>query len=144
MPSKVADVQIIGLREFRRDLKGTDPKYAARLKVANIKAADHIVRRATSRATALGGVAAKAAPSLRAVKSATQSAVRLTERFPSKGSRKSFELGAEFGASRYKQFKPHKGTEGYFLYPTIRAEREYVTHIYARAVDSILKQAFPK
>lgn len=29
-------------------------------------------------------------------------------------------FGAEFGADQYPQFKPHRGTRGYFMFPTIR------------------------
>jgi len=37
------------------------------------------------------------------------------------------------------QFRPHKGRQGYFFYPTVRDEGENIERLYAEAVERVLK-----
>jgi hypothetical protein len=38
------------------------------------------------------------------------------------------------------QFRPHKGTTGYFFYPTVRAEGPNIVRMYAAGVERVRKQ----
>jgi hypothetical protein len=35
--------------------------------------------------------------------------------------------GAEFGSNRFRQFPPHRGQQGYFIFPTLRAMQKQIT-----------------
>jgi hypothetical protein len=35
--------------------------------------------------------------------------------------------GVEFGASKYKQFPPHRGQQGYFIFPTLKRMQRDIT-----------------
>jgi CRP-like cAMP-binding protein len=51
--------------------------------------------------------------------------------------------GAEFGGGRRpttRQFLPHRGTRGYFFYPTVRANSRRAYDQWADAVDKAFKQ----
>ncbi|MGR6999942.1 hypothetical protein ACU686_20670 [Yinghuangia aomiensis] len=75
----------------------------------NYQLALMMVRRARQKAGYTGGVAVKAAKSLRAARAADYAALRYG------GPRYPYALGAEFGSRRYKQFKPYR-RKGYWLY----------------------------
>ena len=50
-------------------------------------------------------------------------------------------FGAEFGAgSRLRQFRPHLGREGYWLYPTIRANTEETAKVWQDVLDDVAKE----
>lgn len=52
----------------------------------------------------------------------------------------SFMYGAEFGGRsgpRTQQFLPHRGREGYFLFPTLRARGHHDTIVYLQALDGL-------
>ena len=44
------------------------------------------------------------------------------------------------GGGYTTQFRPHKGTQGYFFYPTVRAEGPNTTKEYAKAVEEVRKK----
>ena len=51
-----------------------------------------------------------------------------------------FLFGAEFGGGRSprtRQFLPHRGTTGYFLFPTLRARGHKDTMLYLKALDDL-------
>lgn len=131
-------VQVKGLAEFQRELKKID--MAKDLRLANLAAAELVATAARSRASGLGGVAAKTAPSIKAAAEQRRSKVNLG------GGQYPFAMGAEFGGQgrpTTQQFKPHLGTEGYFLYPAIRNTREQFMDAYERAIQQIMHAAFP-
>jgi hypothetical protein len=50
-------------------------------------------------------------------------------------------FGAEFGAgSRLPQFRPHLGREGYWLYPTVRANTEETAKAWQDVLDDVAKE----
>lgn len=134
-------IQVQGLREFQAALKALDDRLPRELAQANYEAADHVVaREASRRARSLGGVAGKAAASIKAAKQQRAAAVSIGgPQFP-------FALGAEFGGQRRpttQQFKPWKGHEGYFLWPAIRETKPQFMEVYERAIDDLMRRAFP-
>lgn len=134
-------ILVDGLDDLRRELGRLRGEWPKELKVANRDAADIVVSSAKGTAAAVGGVAAKAAGSLRALNQQRAAVVALG------GAAYPYAMGAEFGASsRYRQFRPWRGNAGnagYFLYPAIRGERDRVLDTYEKALDRITRRAFP-
>lgn len=133
-------VKLEGWTEFRRALKGAEPKVRKAIGVANKRVADVVAVAARDLAKAQGGVAAKTAESVRALASQKSAQVALG------GAAYPFAMGAEFGSLAYKQFKPWRGSDedaGYFLYPSIRAKRDEVAEMILDAVaDELEKSVF--
>jgi len=53
--------------------------------------------------------------------------------------------GSEFGSNRYKQFpvwsgREGRGSRGWFIYPTLRAEQPYIINEWENSFDKILKE----
>jgi hypothetical protein len=134
-------IAITNLTPALRALRKLSPDAHKELKIASRKIADQLVTRAQSRATT--PQARKAARSLRA-RGGDQPTVALG------GASAPFALGAEFGGGAYyaghpterggytSQFAPWRGSgksAGYFLYPTVRAERGWIGEAYAQALD---------
>jgi hypothetical protein len=44
------------------------------------------------------------------------------------------------GGGYTTQFRPHQGTQGYFFYPTVRAEGRNTVEQYARAIEEVRKK----
>lgn len=53
--------------------------------------------------------------------------------------RKSYRDGSTKGGGYTTQFRPHRGTRGYFFYPTVRDEGENIERLYAEGVERVLK-----
>jgi len=52
-------------------------------------------------------------------------------------------LGTEFGGgatNRTRQFRPHRGTQGYFFWPSIRSNSERIKKMWDDMVDEILRE----
>lgn len=131
-------VEVRGLADFQRELKRID--LASDLKDANKDAAELVATAARARAQGLGGVAAKTAPSVKAAAEQRRAKINLG------GAREPWALGAEFGGRgrpTTQQFQPHLGRTGYFLYPAIRATREEFLDAYAKAIEQLMRRAFP-
>jgi hypothetical protein len=138
-------IQVQNLSRFRRELKAAQPGLVQQVKEVNFKIATEVVESARSRASVVGGVAPKAASSMRAAKTSVAARVTLG------GSRYPYAYGAEFGSLRYKQFHKWRGNQwqpwgddgtGYFLHPTIRDMREQIMQEYGDAVEKIMHAAF--
>lgn len=140
MPSdKSESIQVAGLKDFIAALRAVDLQRD--LGKTNKEAAEMVASKARDKAESLGGVLAKAAPSLKALGQQRQAAISLG------GSAYPFALGAEFGGGRRattRQFKPWLGHTGYALYPTIRATREQFVQVYADAIQKLMSRAFPQ
>lgn len=54
--------------------------------------------------------------------------------------RKNYRDGSTVGGGYTTQFRPHRGTRGYFFYPTVREEGENIERLYGKAVDRVLKE----
>lgn len=138
-------VRVIGLAEFIRDIRALSGDLSD-LRRVHLDAAQLVANDAERRARALGGVAAKTAPTIRAAAEQRHAKVALG------GARAPFGLGAEFGAKRFAQFKDWRGNQwqpdvnngvGYFLHPAVRATRERFVEIYADALHQLSRRAFP-
>lgn len=158
-------VDVIGLRDFQRELRKLGPEFPKQLQAENLKIAQHITNRAKAKAMSLGGIQAKSAGALSARAEQRYASVRIDG---SKRGRFPFALGAEFGALRKTKgaripvnshgprkiiggFKPWRGNQwtawgasgvGYFLHPTIRDNREFILNEYESMVARLARDAF--
>lgn len=136
-------VRVEGLADFQKELKRLDQKLPRELQKANKRAAELVADAARTRATGLGSVAAKAAPSIKAAAEQRRSKVSIG------GARYPFALGAEFGGQgrpTTMQFAPWSGSDtgaGYFLYPAIRETRDEFMDAYDDAIEQLTREAFP-
>lgn len=54
--------------------------------------------------------------------------------------RKNYRDGTTRGGGYTTQFRPHRGTRGYFFYPTVRDEGENIERLYGEAVERVLRE----
>lgn len=156
-------VDVIGLRDFQRELRKMGPAFPKKLRQQNYKIAKKVENRSKRKAQSLGGTKAKAAVSIRAVAEQRNASIRLD------GRKHPYALGAEFGTKRmtkgerlpggqrgprkfYGGFGPWRGNQwqawgnsgvGYFLHPTIRDMREEIMDDYSDMVKRLAAEAFP-
>lgn len=59
--------------------------------------------------------------------------------WPKRGKAKAFEIlfGSEFGGSGHG-FKPHRGQEGYWIWPTVLASQDEIGREWMKAADAII------
>lgn len=140
-------VDIEGLRDFQKALRTLGPEWPKKLTQTNREIAKMVADSAQLSARSQGGVAAKAAGSIRAGAEQRSGFVRINATGKYK-----FALGAEFGSFRYHQFKTWRGNQwtdsggngvGYFLHPTIRAKQAEIKERYGKALEILAKEAFP-
>lgn len=146
--SKEYSTQIVGLKAFARALKKVGEDYPKALREANYDLSTELIKRTQLRASLEGAQAAKAARSIRAVRSSNMAMVQAG------GVRAAYFFGAEFGSKRYGQFQRWRGNQhddagwdggpGYFLHPTIRNEADELIAAYMEQLNALMAQAFPK
>jgi hypothetical protein len=138
-------IEVQGLYEFLARVKATTPEVAKQVADVNKKAADIVKDAAAAKAQSIGSTAAKASQSLATSKATRQASVRLGRGMP-------FAFGAEFGAKKYRQFKPWTGNQwvggsgpaggvGYFLYPAIREQKAKVESEYMAEMLALMRAA---
>ena len=135
-----AGINVKGLKELQKALKDFTPEHKKELSVAGKALATDIANEAKGAAGALGGVAAKVAPS---IKPTTLSYGLLRSGVLLGDTASPRAAGAEFGGRgrpTTQQFQPHRGTAGYFLYPTIRREAPQIEERMTDAIDNVLQK----
>lgn len=68
-----------------------------------------------------------------------------SQRFSGGGTTRELWPGMEFGSRRFKQFpvwsgRQGRGSKGYFIHPTLRAEQPYIVQQWEQSFDQILKE----
>lgn len=154
----VEPIYIAGLRELRNALKAVAPGLQRELQRENKAFAARVVPKAQAAYNAVypkpdskakrsgGGKRKGTAGQIRAVATQTSSGVRIG------GARYRYMLGQEFGSNKHPQFRPWtgpgpggRGSQGRFLYPTIRAEMPNVVKRYqSEVIDKVVARAFPE
>lgn len=131
-------VRVDGIRELSLALRRVDPALQREMRRMNLNIADFVADDARSAALSLGGVAAHVAPSIKKSAGADWAGVSFGgPAYPMAG-------GAEFGAYRYKQFKPWLGNDesaGYFIYPAIRSDADRIETEAGHALDRMIQKA---
>jgi len=54
--------------------------------------------------------------------------------------RRSYADGSTVGGGYTTQFRPHKGRNGYFFYPTVREEGREIERLYGEVIEKVLKE----
>lgn len=122
-----------GLNKLNRDLKAISKDAQRELNEANVRIAKKEGSRAQAAAFALGGVSALVAPGIVGSGGNAWAGIRL-------GSHPA-ALGAEFGGQgrpTTMQFRPHRGTEGYAVYPTIRRDSEDIEREWTESITDLM------
>jgi hypothetical protein len=124
------------------------PKEAsAHIRDASKAIAEHVADKAAGRARDMGGPAGLVADSIKATRDRVPvvkmgGAKRIRPGSPTQ-TIGNLIWGAEFGGRarpRTQQFLPHKGTTGYFLWPTVRGDRDYIMERYSGALLDALNE----
>lgn len=134
-------IDVVGLKDFQRELRQMDKAWAKELRVANKKAAEPIAKDTRSSFASRPGVAPKVAASVKVLAEQRSASIKIG------GDKYPYAMGSEFGSIQFKQFPPHRGSgseAGYSLYPSIRSNRENVINVYGDLIDEVAKAAFPK
>lgn len=124
------------------------------LRQASVRIAAEVAAEAADAARQVGGVARHVAPTIKATRDRVP-VVKMggTGRLPPSeghrtrgGSRQTVGgviMGAEFGGQRRpttRQFRPHRGTIGYFLWPAVRAHSDRTQALYSAALDDAMNR----
>lgn len=139
----MGSLELIGGAEFVRDLAKATADIPKQVLDADRASADLALRAALGLADSLGGVAAKAAGSLKVNEDPLGTTLSLG------GPGFDFAMGAEFGGGsrpRTRQFKPWRGNDdsaGYFVYPGIRATEQPSTTAYEQVTAVLADRVFP-
>jgi hypothetical protein len=137
-------VKVDGTREALRACNKLGKDANRELRSAARDIAHGTAQAAQRRGLGLGGLPAIVAPTVRAgsdrvPKVMGGGAKRVGRRRTPAGQ---VFFGAEFGGGRRpttRQFAPHRGQTGYFLWPTIRARKREDLHRYQQALDRVCR-----
>lgn len=131
-------VRVEGLNELILRLKALETGAEVGIRLANKASATLVAHGAIGAAQSLGGVAAHVAPSIKASAGVKSGSVAFG------GGDYPMGAGAEFGGQgrpTTQQFQPHRGTTGYFVYPTIRRDSEAINTTYRESLDRVIREA---
>lgn len=150
---RTGTIEVEGLAELNKRLRTLGPDLQKELVKTNRSVAGFVAADAQAAASALGGVAAHVAPSIKAVGGARSAGVAFG------GARYPMAPGAEFGAGQGMQRRRSSGSylgfnqfdhwtgngpdAGYFIYPSIRRDSDRIETAYGQALDALLNKAFP-
>jgi hypothetical protein len=133
---RTGEIEVHGLKELAQALKELGGDLPRELRETNKAVAAKVADSARGRAHALGSTAAHVAPTIKASAGA-QSAAASFGGVPE-------AAGAEFGGRgrpTTQQFLPHRGTEGYFVFPAIRDEAPHIEDEYRESLDKLIRKA---
>ena len=148
MSAGIDKIQVRGLKELRAALKEVDAKAPKLLQKANKAAANLVVGPARARMGQHSPRAgSRAAGTIRALASGTKAQIGVgSNAVP-------WALGHEFGGrgrphrigkqGHTMMFPPHRGQDGYAVYPTIRAMRAEIMDQYGDMIDELVQDSFP-
>jgi HK97 gp10 family phage protein len=143
MPERGAEV--VGLREFRRELKQAGQQFPKELRQANKEAAEIVTgdaRRRAPRGPHLGGGRVRPiVASIRALASQGRGQIAVggvsTPHGPVLEFGGTIPRRGDTGARTQVRAQP-------FLYPALAAKRDEVVEFYGNAVDRLMRRAFPR
>jgi hypothetical protein len=135
-------VSIVGLNQFRRDLKQVDAAWPKELAKANKQAAqvvaDEAIRRAPAGPHQGSGSIIPIKRSIKALQAQRRAAVAMG------GARSPHAGPTEFGGTLRRHASSSRTTvrQRAFLYPAISAKTEQVVLVYSALLDQIAQKAF--
>lgn len=137
-------VDIEGMREFRKHLKGIDKSLVKEIGRMHKALAEDVVmpgvrdRAGESRSSLSGGSTSLGSAGARDIKpKGTQKAAQIIA-----GKKTPYFGGHEWGSKSYGQF-PSASKEGYIIRPAIAEKQPEIIEKYGAALDAAVKPAFP-
>jgi hypothetical protein len=132
---------ITGLRQTLAAFRDLPKEAATQLRDASARIADHVAAAAKAAGSASSPRSRLVAQTVRVVRDRVPAVqVGGTKQV---GHRKTpvwkLLFGDEFGASTYPQFRPHRGREGYWFFPTVEAEQPTIDREWNKAADDIVR-----
>jgi hypothetical protein len=138
------------LRAVIRAFKVMDEESIAAAKTQSSALADYLQKKIQSKAHQIRSakVAGKIADGSRVSKSSKIGEISFGfagQKFSGGGTTQQLWGGSEFGSNKYKQFpvwsgREGRGSRGWFIYPTLRAEQPYLVKEWENGFDQILKE----
>jgi len=138
------------LRAVIRAFKVMDEERIAAAKTQSSALADYLQKKIQSKAHQIRSakVAGKIADGSRVSKSSKIGEISFGfagQKFSGGGTTQQLWGGSEFGSNKYKQFpvwsgREGRGSRGWFIYPTLRAEQPYLVREWENGFDQILKE----
>jgi hypothetical protein len=138
------------LRAVIRAFKVMDEDSIAAAKTQSSALADYLQKKIQSKAHQIRSakVAGKIADGSRVSKSSKIGEISFGfagQKFSGGGTTQQLWGGSEFGSNKYKQFpvwsgREGRGSRGWFIYPTLRAEQPYLVREWENGFDQILKE----
>jgi hypothetical protein len=138
------------LRAVIRAFKIMDEESIAAAKTQSSALADYLQKKIQSKAHQIRSakVAGKIADGSRVSKSSKIGEISFGfagQKFSGGGTTQQLWGGSEFGSNKYKQFpvwsgREGRGSRGWFIYPTLRAEQPYLVREWENGFDQILKE----
>lgn len=141
-----AGVKVTGLREFQKAVRKVSPDMGPALRTELKAVAQNVVvpeakrRGGASRGNLAGGstrLGSRGVATIRALATQKSAAVALGK------SSVPYTGGHEWGsAGRYRQFPP-KSSEGYILFPSVKAKQPEILEAAGKAIEKVSREAFP-
>jgi len=138
------------LRSIISAFKGMDETAIAAAKEKSSALATYLQKRITSKASTLNSqnVASRIAEGSRVSKSSKVGEISFgfaAQKFSGGGTTQMLWGGSEFGSNRFKQFpvwsgREGRGSRGWFIYPTLRAEQPYLLSQWEMTFANIVKE----
>lgn len=133
----VNKVQVVGLAEFRRDLKAVNSKAPKAFQQTNKKVASGVADKARGKYSGrYQSRTGRGARTIRALASTSRAQVAIGS-----GS-VPYVVGQNFGSNFYRQFRP-KASPDHFLYATIEQEMSGIRDDYLDVLMDTFDEAFP-
>jgi len=136
------------LRGIIRAFKAMDETATEKAKSVSNNLATYVQGNIFEAAGDRGSVASRIAQGSRVSKSSKVGEISygfVSQKFSGGGTTQQLWGGFEFGSNRYKQFpvwsgRFGRGSRGWFIYPTLRAEQPYIINEWENAFSKILKE----
>jgi hypothetical protein len=137
------------LRGILQAFKGMDDKAVSQAKAVSNGLATYVQSKIISSASGRPNKAAsRIAQGSRVSKSSKIGELSfgfVSQKFSGGGTTQQLWGGYEFGSNKYKQFpvwsgREGRGSRGYFIYPTLRAEQPHIINEWENAFTKILKE----
>jgi hypothetical protein len=138
------------LRGVIRAFKAMDDEAISQAKSSSNSLASYLQGKIQSKAGTLQSrkVATRIAQGSRVSKSSKVGEISFgfaSQKFSGGATTQQLWAGSEFGSNKFKQFpvwsgRQGRGSRGWFIYPTLRAEQPYIVNEWEQSFDKILKE----
>ena len=138
------------LRGVIKAFKAMDDEAISQAKVSSNALASYLQGKIQAKAGTLQSskVASRIADGSRVSKSSKIGEISfgfVAQKYSGGGTTQQLWGGSEFGSNRFKQFpvwsgREGRGSRGWFIYPTLRAEQPYIINEWENSFDKILKE----